>query len=265
MRKSDAEQRLPKPSREPIVKVVPKPRRGRPPKGPRPKRWKRTMTPASIAANRVRRWKHGESAQSVTAMEVIEHRIEMLLGPEGAELYRKYLASITQGDLSQTDEVSVRALAELEFVRRAAIRDIQKRGVAIVEKVITSDGRTLGKRVRPHPLLMPLVEIYATLGHDAKSLLLDKRERGATVLSLELARRVRRSRMLRGAEKSNMPPPKDRETVTEEEQLAEGQRLLARRQEQQERRTAGEKLAEDLTPEEEDAVVEMLESGDIKK
>jgi hypothetical protein len=96
------------------------PKRRRPRKTGRKRKWR--LTPARAAANRVRAWKHGRYARSVTSREVIRSDLERK-SPGTAEVIERYHAAL-QGDISALDPIAARALTETEVIRRRVVDEV---------------------------------------------------------------------------------------------------------------------------------------------
>jgi hypothetical protein len=167
------------------------------------------MTPARVAANRVRRWIHGRYARSVTHREVARAKLEQEI-PGAASVLEAYHAALEQGDFSGVEMISSLALAESELVRRQAVDDILERGVAFDEPVLNGKGEEIGTRLRAHPLLDRLRHLDERLGHTADQLRLTPKSRGGkTVNAAALAFRLERDAQLRALDQDRrqLPPP----------------------------------------------------------
>jgi hypothetical protein len=166
------------------------------------------MTPARVAANRVRRWIHGRYARSVTHREVARANLERET-PGAASVLEAYHAALEEGDFSGVEAISALALAESELVRRNAVDDVFERGVAFDEPVINGRGEEIGTRLRAHPLLDQLRHLDEQLGHTADRLQLTPKSRGEGRVNTALAFRLERDAQLRALDQDRreLPPP----------------------------------------------------------
>jgi hypothetical protein len=172
------------------------------------------MTPARVAANRVRAWKHGRFAQTVTKQEVAyTHLDQALPGMGAAFVHQAYRNAELEGDFSDVETIAAQAMAENEVIRRQAVDDVLKRGVALDEPVLNGKGEAIGTRLRAHPLLDPLRRLDERLGHTADQLQLTPKSRGGKRVNAALAFRLERDAQLRALDRDRreLPPPMRRE------------------------------------------------------
>lgn len=162
-------------------------------------------TPAQIAANRVRAWKHGRYARSVT---LLEHRARKLAekDPDIVPLTEGFLEAL-EGSLETSNAIAAFSLAETESRRRQVADQINEDGVVLEEVLFDKDGREMGSRKRAHPLLEVERTLARDLGHTAAEMQLTKKARGEGAKDDAMAAMLRRDAQLRGWSKEGMAPP----------------------------------------------------------
>lgn len=123
------------------------------------------MTPARIAANRVRSWRHGKRSKVVSELEGRMAQLRKI-DPKLPEILEACIAAIA-GDLDPYQKLGISALFEAEAIRQASVDEIAKRGLIIEEKVWGGDGAQLGTKLKANPLLDNTRRLYDTLGFTA--------------------------------------------------------------------------------------------------
>lgn len=180
-------------------------------------------SPAVIAANRVRAWKHGGRAQTVTQVEVFRARFEKAYkgGPEIAE---RFIDALANGNVAALDPIVASGMTESEMMRRAAVDEVRDRGVLIREDLIGADGTIIGSRLKQNPAAEIALKLADQLGMTSRDQLLTRKSRGKGAVDAALASRLARDTLLRAADKSRMPPPAPIETtvVGSSRRLSEG-------------------------------------------
>lgn len=169
-------------------------------------------SPAVIAANRIRAWKHGQRAQTVTQLEVLRGRLEK--AAKGApEIVERYMAALVDGDMSAIDPIVGMGIAEAELMRRQAVDEVRERGVLVREDLVGADGTIIGSRLKQNPAAEVVIELNKQLGMTAQDQLLTRKARGEGAVDAALAMRLARDSQLRAMPKDRMPPPPPIETT----------------------------------------------------
>jgi hypothetical protein len=163
-------------------------------------------TAKSAAHSRVAGWKHGLRATVVTPLEARAAHVEKQFGDGAAAVLEAYMGGLS-GNLDGIDVINATALGETELLRRSFVDDIRTRGPVIEEKMVNSEGAEIGVRVKPHPLIEPTRWMNEQLGHTAADTQLSRKSRGEGAVNAAMAARLARDAMLRGHDKSGMPPP----------------------------------------------------------
>jgi hypothetical protein len=168
------------------------------------------MTPARIAANRVRAWKHGGRARMVTWRAVLRAKFDKIL-PGGAAIVDAYRAE-ADGEFGALDLLHTQAMAESELLRRQMVGEVRKRGVLVEEALIDKEGNLVGTRVKANPALEPLRHFNEQLGHTADQLQITPKSRGQgdRAAAQAAAFRAERDAQLRQLDRPNrrrLPPP----------------------------------------------------------
>lgn len=161
------------------------------------------------AACRANPWRHGLRAVSVTRREVTRYDLERKI-PGAADVFDAYKSAVENGDVSELDPISVRALVESEVLRRRLVDEVGSRGVVVEEDLFGADGRVVGSRLKAHPALEPIGRLSEQLGHTAADTMLTRKSRGEGARDLAIVARLARDVVLRAADKSKMPLPPPR-------------------------------------------------------
>jgi hypothetical protein len=166
-------------------------------------------SPRARAACRANPWRHGLRAVSVTRREVTRYDLERKI-PGAAGVFDAYTSAVSNGDVSELDPISARALTESEVLRRRLVDDVGSRGVVVEEDLFGADGRVVGSRLKAHPALEAIGRFSEQLGHTAADTMLTRKSRGEGFRDLAIAARLARDELLRAADKSLMalPPPR---------------------------------------------------------
>src|SRR6266571_175406 len=122
-----------------------KPRRKHRRKVGRPRKWR--MTEGRRRANAIRNWRHGlRSRSGITAKDVLRAKLQQRL-PGAAEIIDAYARSAT-GDLSATDALAVKAMAETALLQQLTMQDVLARGPVTEEPELAPLHRTLTQALR---------------------------------------------------------------------------------------------------------------------
>ena len=171
------------------------------------------MTPAMVAANRVRSLKHGRRAVTLTHKEIregIRAKLAKARSAAVAEAFEHMARASVDGDYTGQELMALQAMAEKHGIRGQVVDKLVEEGVLLREEILGGDGVVLGTRVIANPVLAHLHKLDEGLGYTAKDLLLSRHARGETVANVAVAAALSRDAMLRSADKSRMPPPPPR-------------------------------------------------------
>lgn len=143
----------------------------------------------------------------VSRREVLGVALERKI-PGGKAVCDAYLAA-DDGDFSALDPIHAKAMAETELLRRAMVREVQRRGVVIDEVLTDKDGNVVGSRPKANPVFEPMRHLDEQLGHTADQLRLTPKSRGQEAKALELAAafRAQRDAALRALDRPRRPLP----------------------------------------------------------
>ena len=171
----------------------------------RKRKLKRISSPAQIAANRIRRWRHGGRSKVVTAYEGRMAQLRKI-DPELPEIIAAVIAA-GAGDLEKLQRLGLQALAEMEVLRRLSVEQIHRDGVVVEDQVLDRDGKVVGTRKKAHPLMENTRHFHDVLGFTAEQMQLTAKSRGQGEKDAAMTKLLARQAMLRAADKSRMPPP----------------------------------------------------------
>ena len=184
------------------------------------------MTEGRRRANAIRNWRHGlRSRSGITAKDVLRAKLQQRL-PGAAEIIDAYARSAT-GDLSATDALAVKAMAETALLQQLTMQDVLARGPVTEEPMVSKEGEVVGSRVKAHPGLSALRHLNEQLGFTAEQLLITRkgdaeRLRQRAMQRRELERRARLVEFIRNnPRRLPSPPPPDSENIDEEHWLLE--------------------------------------------
>ncbi len=184
------------------------------------------MTEARRRANAIRNWKHGLCSRSgIAPRDVLRAKLQQRL-PGAAEIIDAYARSAT-GDLSATDALAVKAMAETALLQQLTMQDVLARGPVTEEPMVSKEGEVVGSRVKAHPGLSALRHLSEQLGFTAEQLLITRkgdaeRLRQRAMQRRELERRARLVEFIRNnPRRLPSPPPPDSENIDEEHWLVE--------------------------------------------
>lgn len=175
-----------------------------PKRRPRRKK-KRVLSPAQIAANRVRSWKHGRKAKTVTPYEGRMAQLRKI-HPELPEIIAATVAA-GAGNLEKLQQLGLQALAEMEVLRRMSVARIYEDGVVVEDHTITREGEVVGTRKKAHPLLETTQKFHDTLGFTAEQMELTAKAQGQGQKDAAMTAYLDRMAMLRSAPKGRMVAP----------------------------------------------------------
>jgi hypothetical protein len=170
------------------------------------------MTPARIAANRVRAWKHGKYAKVVSQRFGQRATTDRMFGPGAGEVIERNVAAITGDDPEATLPLHAIAMSEMELMRRQFVDEVRKRGVLVEEALVDKEGNSVGTRVKANPALEPMRHFNEQLGHTADQLQITPKSRGQgdRAAAQAAAFRAERDAQLRQLDRPNrrrLPPP----------------------------------------------------------